>query len=167
MLERDSLIRIRSLYGAFLDAAALLHSHRPEVLAGIMQRETEGGLSRYLDVQGPSGRGDFGHGHGLMQIDDRSFPDFIISGQWRIPEHNINFAASILSRKRRYLADKPLEVELSNAELERATIAAYNCGEGNVMKAIREHGRDLDYFTAHHNYSAEVLRLAEIYRDLT
>lgn len=164
MTEIESLRRIRAVYGAFIEAAAKLHRHRPEVLAGIMQRESEGGLSPFLDMQGPAGRGDGGNGLGLMQIDRRFWKDFDLSGQWRDPSRNIHFGAWVLAQKRSYLARKTLGMGLTDDDLERAAIAAYNCGEGNVMKAIREVGLDFDYYTAHHNYSAEVLRLAEIYR---
>lgn len=163
MTEIESLRRIRVSYGAFIDAAASMHRHRPEVLAGIMQRETEGGHSRYLDEPGPAGRGDGGNGLGLMQIDKRYWRDFYLSGEWRNPSKNIHFGAWILAQKRGYLANKTLGMGLMDDELEQASIAAYNSGEGNVMKAIREHGRDFDYFTAHHNYSADVLRLAALY----
>ena len=165
MTERESLARIRSFYGEFLAKAAKLHRHRPEVLAGIMQRETEGGLSRYLSEKGAAGMGDGGNGMGLMQIDRRSFPEFYKSGGWKSPDQNIHFAAFVLADKRAYVVSHTLTMGLSDAEIERAAIASYNCGQGNVMKALRN-GDDVDSFTAHKNYSAEVLRLAEIYRGI-
>ncbi len=51
------------------------------------------------------------------------------------------------------------------ALVERAAIAAYNCGEGNVRKAI-EAGIDVDAPTAGHDYSRAVLAFAEAYRGL-
>lgn len=160
MTEIEILRFIHDTYGAIIAAAAKLHRHRPEVLAGIMMRETEGGLSRYLDKPGPEGRGDQGHGHGLMQIDDRSFPDFCGGPMWRDPSRNVHFGAWVLSRKRQYLSER-VDDEL----LERATIAAYNCGEGNVSKALAA-SQDIDARTAHGNYSREVLRFAELYSSL-
>lgn len=173
MTELESLRRIRSFYGAFLDAAADLYRHRPEVLAGIMQRETAGGTSRLMkDVDGvPDGNpaddvGDHGFGLGLMQIDRRAWPKFYQSGEWKNPQRNIEFGAYVLAQKRAYLANKTLGMGLTDDDLERASVAAYNCGEGNVMKAIRERGWNFDAFTTGRNYSADVLRLAEIYRGL-
>jgi len=48
-------------------------------------------------------------------------------------------------------------------ELDRATVAAYNCGEGNVAKVMRA-GLDVDARTHQHNYSAEVWRFREMYK---
>jgi hypothetical protein len=163
-LERQSLRRIRQLYGTFIQEAAQLWKHRPEVLAGIMQRETEGGMSPLLDKPGPGGHGDRGHGHGLLQIDDRSFPEFCASEAWGDPRENILFGARVLAGKRRFLKSKTLGFGLTDDDIERASIAAYNAGEGNVLKAIQKK-EDVDTCTAHKNYSADVLRLAEIYRE--
>jgi len=158
--EEFVLRHIRATYGAFIDAAAAVHRHRPEVLAAIMCRESEGGLSPLLDQQGPAGRGDGGHGHGLTQIDDRSFPEFCHGPDWADPAKNIDMGAFILRRKRIYLAGRSVGYRLTDADLERATIAAYNAGEGRVLRCIIE-GRHVDSVTAHLNYSREVLRIAE------
>ena len=165
MTEKEVLRTIRSLYGSILISAAAQFRHRPEVLAGIMCRESEGGLSRHLDRAGPAGRGDSGHGHGLMQIDNRSFPEFCNSDAWPDPDKNIAFGARVLRDKRRYLASKSIGWALSDDDLERAAIAAYNAGEGWIWRAIQA-GQDVDTVTAHNSYSREVLRLAEIYRTL-
>ena len=58
MTEVEILKSIKAAYGAMFTASAERHRHRPEVLAGIVMRETEGGLSRLLDCLGPEGRGD-------------------------------------------------------------------------------------------------------------
>ena len=157
----DTLALIRRLYGPALEAAAQRYRHRVEVLAGIMMRETEGGTSRWLDKPGPEGRGDSGHGHGLMQIDDRSFPEFIASGGWKDPERNIAFGARVLNGKRAFLAKHLQQVD--NDQLERAAIAAYNCGEGKVLKLMLA-GEDPDVGTAHGDYAKCVLQFAEAYR---
>ena len=48
--------------------------------------------------------GDGGHGYGLMQIDDRSYPDFIKSGDWKDPRENIFKGAEVLDEKFRYIS---------------------------------------------------------------
>src|SRR5215210_2612007 len=48
--------------------------------------------------------GDGGHGYGLMQIDDRSYPDFIRSGDWKDPRKNIFKGAEVLDEKFRYIS---------------------------------------------------------------
>lgn len=173
--ELNKLKFIRERYGELIRAAAARHRHRPEVVAGIMMRETEGGLSKWLDKPGPAGRGDLVvetkpdgtkvnvyHGHGLMQIDDRSFADYCAGPNWKEPAGNIDFGCRILAAKRAYLTR---HLELSDGEAERAAIAAYNCGEGNVRKAL-EAGADVDLYSANHDYSRGVLAFAEAYRGL-
>lgn len=164
--ERHVLETIRAAYGEFIEAAASAHRHRPEVLAGIMARESEGGLSPLLDQQGPAGRGDRGHGHGLMQIDDRSFPDFCNGRSWADPAANIDMGAWVLARKRRYLASRALGYAVTNDALERAAIAAYNAGEGAVLRCVVK-SIDPDTATTGRNYSSEVLRLATAYLEIS
>lgn len=158
--------RIRAQYSGFLDLAAMQYRHRPEVLAGICMRETEGGESPYLDVRGPAGRGDNGHGHGLMQIDDRSFPEFCASEDWKSPAQNIMFGARVLDQKRRTIVRLCIRdgIELTLPDLERAAIASYNAGEGNVFKSIKA-GESVDFHTAHRNYSQSVLEYARAYKE--
>jgi hypothetical protein len=159
--ELSQLKHIRENYGDLISALAARHGHRPEVIAGIMMRESGGGLSKWLDKLGPEGRGDGGHGHGLMQIDDRSFKDYCAGEHWKEPASNIDFGCRILASKRAYLARACKLGEI----IERAAIAAYNCGEGKVEKAI-DAGADVDLYTTGHDYSRAVLAFAEIYRGL-
>jgi hypothetical protein len=105
--------------------------------------------------------GDGGHGRGIMQIDDRSFPVFASSGRWRDPRQNILMGTRVLSGKQRFLSQRGVD----GAILKRASVAAYNSGEGNVLRAIRR-GLSVDAFTAHGNYSADVLGRAEVFTDL-
>lgn len=170
MNEPEILRHIGTAYGAMIVEAALKHRHRPEVMAGIVMRETQGGLSSLLDRPGPEGRGDRDatgryHGHGLCQIDDRSFPEFCAGPDWKDAAKNIEMGARVLGRKRAFLAGRTLGFRLTDGNLERASIAAYNAGEVRVLRAIFE-GRDPDTCTAHGNYAASVLAYADVYRKL-
>jgi hypothetical protein len=170
MSETEILQFIRATYGEMIAQAASKHRHRPEVLAGILMRETQGGLSHLLDQPGPEGRGDRDkegqyHGHGLCQIDDRSFREFCAGPDWKDAAKNIDMGAWVLGRKRAFLAARTLGFKLTNDDFEKAAIAAYNAGEGRVLKAI-EQGHEADGVTAHGDYASAVLRYAEIYKTL-
>lgn len=170
MTETEILRFIRETYGVMIAESAGKHRHRPEVVAGIIMRETQGGLSPLLDRQGSEGRGDRDkdgryHGHGLCQIDDRSFPDFCAGPDWKDPAKNIEMGAWVLGRKRAFLSSKTVGFCLTIDDLEKAAIAAYNAGEGRVLKAI-EQSRAVDSVTAHGDYATSVLRYAGIYKTL-
>lgn len=126
------------------------------ILAGIDSRESGFGL--LLDSDG---LGDQGHGHGEMQIDDRSHTAFCASGLWR------DLAASLEYDHKGVIV--PNFNELGNrgdlfddgqggidyGALFWAAIAAYNCGAGGVL-AVLEAGEDVDARTTGGNYSADV-----------
>jgi hypothetical protein len=95
-----------------------------------------------------------------MQIDDRFWGRFCSGGQWKDPEANVDFGARVLSGKRSYIEAR---ATLIPADLEAAAIAAYNCGEGRVVESI-EAGEDVDTHTTGRDYSADVLRLAGMYK---
>ncbi len=149
----DCLKAIKRNYGAIIHDAAELWQHRAEVLAGIVMRESRG---KKPDIRSADGRD-----HGLMQINNRSFPEFCSGEDWKNPQKNIEFGAHVLALKRQYLARRVDDLGL----LERASIAAYNCGEGNVAKAIKN-GEDIDSRTTGRDYSKAVLEYAEAYGGL-
>jgi hypothetical protein len=74
--------------------AAAAYRVDPLVLAAILERESRGGEA--LDPPGPAGLGDGGHGHGLMQIDDRWHVPFIATGLWAEPAFALLYGARIL-----------------------------------------------------------------------
>lgn len=140
------------------------------LLAPICQRETDGGESKYLDVRGPSGRGDQGHGHGLMQIDDRFHASFIAAigpdgvPLWKKPEWNILYAAEILAGNFLYFAGS-----------EAAAVAAYNGSAKKIHDALISAGvlipaaneacfEIADSFTTGKDYSRWVLAKRDLYR---
>ncbi len=118
-------------------------------LMAICSRETRFGL--LLDK---NGTGDRGHGLGLMQIDDRSYPKFR-QRNYRDPETNISKAAAVLQEKYDYLADHFGLFAADYARLWWGAVAAYNCGEGNVRQAL-EAGHGVDHRTTGGDYAADV-----------
>lgn len=142
---------------AMIVTPAAQFGHRPEVVAGILMRESRGG-----EILDDEGLGDRKHGHGLMQIDDRSFPGFCNATGWRDPARNVEFGCIVLSMKRTFLSKN---AALPAPELERAAIAAYNCGEGRVLQSIQQ-GEDVDTHTTGRDYSRAVLAYADAYASL-
>lgn len=104
------------------------------------------------------------HGFGLIQIDIASFPEFINSGDWKDPYKCYMMAIKVLEGKRKILeAHFP---KLGGEELLKATVAAYNCGEGNEISVITQN-KDIDAYTCDHNYSADVWSKRAIYLNIT
>ncbi|MCB0711666.1 MAG: peptidoglycan-binding protein [Ignavibacteriae bacterium] len=143
---------VQENYLPFVEEAAKRAGVPPSVICGIGSRESEWGLSTALDKRGPGGKGDHGHGRGLMQIDDR-YHAFARTGKWDNAEANILYAAKVLISSRAYIAKR---YTLDDKTLLRATLAAYNCGPGNVAKALAK-GRDIDFYTTGRDYGANVL----------
>jgi len=121
------------------------HDWPPEVIAGIISRESKFGI--LLDS---NGKGDRGHGHGLMQIDDRSHAAFISKGTWRNAADNIEYGTAVLSDFHNYLES---HTSLKGADLEAAAIASFNAGPGGVIKALP----NWDAATTGKDYSSDVL----------
>jgi hypothetical protein len=144
------------------------------VIAGIGSRESGWGLNTKPPGSFAAGTGDFaprryptkfrtgplppdggGYGRGLMQIDYDAHP-FARGDLWKAAGANIQYGAGVLAAARARLKG---QTSLTGEALLRASIAAYNCGSGNVVTAIHT-GRDVDYFTTGRNYSADVMNRA-------
>jgi hypothetical protein len=91
-----------------------------------------------------------GWGRGLMQIDYAAS----VSINWEDPYTNITQGAKIYLQKATYINARV--DQLSPAELEKAAIAAYNCGQAAVVKALLA-GNDVDSTTTGGNYSKDIL----------
>jgi hypothetical protein len=165
-----------SRYGGLIERVATLTGLRPSLIAGIGSRES--GWGQALTPKGPEGTGDFverrylrphrhqpmpedglGFGRGLMQIDYDAHV-FARTGPWREPLENIRYGASVLVEARGFLRKR---AALGGAGLLRAALAAYNCGAGNVLRALRQ-GVDVDFYTAGRDYSRDVLDRAGFFR---
>jgi membrane-bound lytic murein transglycosylase MltF len=134
-------------YKDFILAAANAYDWDASVIAAIMSRESRCGFALDEDLLG-----DCGHGHGLMQIDDRSFGPWLESHNWQDPAINIMMGTRILQGKYQYLKSQGIPED----DLLAASIAAYNCGEGNVWKVWRAQ-KPIDSRTTGGDYSADVL----------
>lgn len=160
-------------YGPFIESAANVASVDVAIILGIGSRESGWGTA--LRPPGPAGTGDFirrstvrqwrvgplppdggGFGRGLMQIDFDAH-EFARVGPWRDPQSNIAYGASVLADCRRHMHRK--YPGLGRLEHLRWSLAAYNCGPGNVDDAVGA-GRDADYFTHGRNYGKDVLNRA-------
>ena len=171
MTEKQTLLWIKTNLGGYIQQA-LKEPYTMDWICAMTYRETGFLISRYVSKGLTSGKvhslmkGDYSqrpgetkkqyHGFGYMQIDTGSYPEFVNSGAWKNPLSLYIKAISVLEEKRLYLTKSfPLMV---GDQLYRAVTAAYNCGQGNVAKAIRK-GLGVDHYTHQHNYSAEVWRL--------
>lgn len=122
------------------------------ILAAIGSRES--GWGRFLDAEG---KGDFGNGHGIMQIDKRYHAEFINSGKWRDPGANIDYAVNNVLAK--YYDTLARDGRLKGFDLLRGAIAAYNTGPGGVLDAL-DNGLDVDAYTTGKDYSWDVISRA-------
>lgn len=144
-----------------------------DLMAAMAMREVNFLIARYaskpLEEVAASMKGDYGqrandnikmyHGFSFWQIDIDSFPDFIKSGDWKDPYKSCLKAISVLEGKRQYLVSKLGDVPLN------AIVAAYNTGEGNVYRSLKN-GWDVDKTTHNKDYSKEVFRYRDIYNSL-
>jgi hypothetical protein len=166
-------------YRAFIEAGADLAGVDVAIVLGIGSRESHWGL--LLDPVGPAGTGDTiarptpkpwragpmppdggGFGRGLMQIDFDAHP-FARGDEWRDAEKNIAYGCKVLKQNLVYLAARR---QLTRDTLLRAALAAYNCGAGNVIKAL-ERNRDVDYYTHGRDYSRDTLDRARWFAEHT
>ena len=129
VLKDSWVARVKEQWSHF-EAAGLKWEFSPHLLAAIALRET-----RCQSILG-----DSGHGHGIMQIDDHSYRD-IKRQPWKDPAWNIDKGASILQEKWDYLAD---HTELEDEKLLWFSVAAYNCGQGNMTKVWQRYQAELD-----------------------
>jgi murein DD-endopeptidase MepM/ murein hydrolase activator NlpD len=124
-------------------ASARKYGLEPALILGIMAVETGG----------KNVIGDQGHGHGLMQIDDRSHGAWLDSHANGLdPESNIDYACSLLRSN----------IDRFGGDI-RAGVAAYNAGPRGAQRGIDDSGNP-DQYTTGGNYSARVLERAAPFR---
>ena len=134
----------------------------PRLLMAIASRETN-----MMNIVG-----DGGHGYGVMQIDIRSFGEWVASGAWREAADGIEKGAQVLDQKMTQIhngAGKILTIGgytfrgasfPTAASAIQVAVAAYNSGLWAYYCFSK--GEDPDRLTTGRNYSADVLgRYAE------
>jgi hypothetical protein len=145
---------------------------RPAIICGLGSRESGWGLM--VKPHGPGGTGDAtprsnskpyrvgplppdggGFGRGLLQIDYDAH-EFARTGPWQEPRENILYGCGILRNAIQLVQRR---TELEGLKAIRGGLAGYNCGPSNVITAIEE-GRSPDFFTAHRDYSKDVVNRA-------
>ena len=118
--------------------------------------------------------GDGGHGYGIMQIDDRSFPDWCHSGVWKDPRSAILKGVQVLDGKREDIINnqgKRIRFagttfvgkdNLTQDEILRTSLAGYNSGWWAYYNLSVK--GDPDLRTTGKNYSSDTLQRAAIFQ---
>jgi soluble lytic murein transglycosylase-like protein len=127
----------------YFEVAAKLNGFSVELLLGIASRETN-----MRNIKGDLHNGVY-HGYGIMQVDIGTDPDFCRNWTPDKVEVSIQRGVKILANKRDYLAARGI------TDL-KAIAAAYNTGEGNVVRSIHA-GTDPDHTTTNADYGKDVL----------
>ncbi|TAK97560.1 MAG: hypothetical protein EPO08_21090, partial [Rhodospirillaceae bacterium] len=129
----------------------------PFLIAAVGQRESRWGLALDANMTG-----DAGHGHGIMQIDDRTWASWIASNDWTDPYTNVKKGAEILASNLSYFEGKGL----TGNDLIAAAAAGYNHGPGAVWRNVSATGNPDDGPggpTAHGDYGRSVLASSSSY----
>jgi soluble lytic murein transglycosylase-like protein len=155
----EDLARVERLRSSILEVARN-KGVAPSLLAAMISRESGAGVG--LDSRG---LGDHGRGHGLMQIDSRSYGRWLASHNWRDPAVNMSKGVDILfgseEEVQRIAASRGLSP--TPEQLITWTISSYNAGPSGAMEGVRKHGNS-DFRTQDGNYARDVLARAEFFR---
>lgn len=140
--------------GAFKTAG---YSIEPALLLAIGSRETN--LQNICGDIDPITRKP--HGYGIMQIDDRSFPEWCRSGKWQNVPDAVRMGAMVLQSK---INGVHANERVLPKDIIRVAVAAYNAGP-HAISGYLIHG-DPDYLTTGHDYSRDVMARYAIFRGL-
>jgi hypothetical protein len=136
----------------YFEAAAQRHGLPVELLLAIASRETN-----LCNIRGDFRNGIY-HGYGLMQVDIGTEKAFCDSWTAEAVQPSVECGAKILAGKRDFLKSKGI------TDL-RAVAAAYNTGEGNVLRSVTS-GADPDRTTTGGDYGRDVLKRMAIFAKL-
>lgn len=154
-LEKQFEFLVKSGWIDLFKASASEFSFPAEILIAISSRETN------INPKYQHAKGDGGHGHSIMQIDDRSFPDFCNSGDWKDPAKAIRMGARVLSYK---LQEVEKVKGIPEADRLRIAIAGYNCGARRAADHYLNK-RSPDASTTGKDYSQDVLERAAFFKE--
>lgn len=105
--------------------------------------------------------GDGGHGHGPMQLDDRSH--MIPAGWQQDPSEIIRLCCALLAS---YMVQVQQALpHLQGDQILKVTASAYNCGVGRAVEGSRDHG-DSDYHTTGQDYGMQVMARRKKFAEL-
>lgn len=149
---KASLTKAASQYGDVILQVAQETGMDPTLIFAIGDRESGWGV--YLTPKDSSGTGDYGHGRGLMQIDDRTYGDWLAVADWTDPYTNIRKGVDIFLTQRQEISDA-YGGNIDPASLDRLAIVAYNHGPAGALKNAEK--GEWDTNTTGGNYSADVL----------
>jgi hypothetical protein len=127
----------------FFEAAATANTFDTEFLLAIASRETN-----LQNIRGDFHDGAY-HGFGVMQVDVGTDPAFCAAWTPDNVEGSIQRGTQILVEKRDSLAAKGITDP-------KAIAAAYNTGQGNVIRSV-QNGLDPDRTTTGHDYGSDVI----------
>jgi hypothetical protein len=127
-----------------VEKAAERHHVSPALLLALMDRET--GDPKKIGFGGRDPSITNGNDFGLMQINRAAHPGFFANHDWRDPEANIDYGASVIAANLKHYDGNVAEAA-----------AAYNAGPGNVDRALAN-GRSADSVTTGGDYGTDVAR---------
>jgi membrane-bound lytic murein transglycosylase MltF len=131
----------------------------PFVIVALGEQESKWGTATgYQGTTGPSIIGTDQHGRGLMQLDDRTWGDWVNAYDWTDPYTNVTKGAQVFAQALSYMQKKGLQGDAA----VQAALAGYNAGPGTVWNAIQA-GDSPDSATATGSYATEVYSSAVSY----
>jgi hypothetical protein len=142
-----------------IESAAQTHGFEPSLIIAIGSRETE------FDPKYQRVGGDNNHGFSWWQIDIRSYPEFVKSGDWKDVGKAVNKCCEVLAEKQNEVRELAGRHVLLNGTLLRCAVAGYNCGSGPAYRNFINHD-DPDRGTTGKDYSADVLARQKVFSDL-
>lgn len=171
-MENKKLIKIiLDNLRVYIEPAIVGTMYNLEEIVGLVRREVGHKIAEQLregmdiktilvEMKGDYHDGKY-HGYSPYQFDIGSYLPWINTGKWKNLQLATLKCIEVLEEKRRYLVSKGWDKELSPLMFRRAIFAAYNCGQGNVHKALSR-GEDVDSRTYGKDYSKEVFEHAAV-----
>jgi len=122
-------------YADVIKQVAQEQSVDPFVIVALGEQESKWGTATgYQGTTGPSIIGTDQHGRGLMQLDDRTWGDWVSAYDWTDPYTNVTKGAQVFAQMLSYMQKKGVT---GDAAIQ-AALAAYNAGPGRVWSAIQD-----------------------------